>query len=174
MTDRENSPKFSESARPRWQRIVGKLAATSLVGWFLRPNLNRLDRLVLRISRGRHTAATLLTGLPVIWLKTTGAHSGQERLTPVAGIYDGENYVLIASYLGSSRHPGWYYNIKSNPRLSISENGRTAEFTARELSGDERERCWNLAVQSYSGFEKYERRARSRRIPVIMCSPVGE
>jgi len=174
VTDRENSPKFSESARPCWQRFVGKLAATSLVGWVLRPYLNRLDRLVLRISRGRHTAANLLTGLPVIWLKTTGARSSQERLTPVAGIYDGDNYVLIASYLGSSHHPAWYYNIKSNPRLSISENGRTAEYTARELSGDERERCWKLAVKSYSGFEKYERRARSRQLPVIICSPLGE
>ena len=174
MTDQENSPKYCESARPRWRRIIGQLAATPLAGWFLRPNLNRLDRMVLRISKGRHTAATLLTGLPVIWLKTIGARSGQTRITPVAGIYDGDNYVLIASYLGSSHNPGWYYNIKSNPCIWISENGRTAEYTARELSVDERERCWELAVKSYSGFNNYKKRAGDRQIPVLYLTPVGE
>ena len=171
MTPINHPTKYRETDRLIWQRVIGKLAATSLAGWLLRSNLHRLDRLALKLSRGRMTATTMLTGLPVIWLETVGAQTGHTRVTPVAGIYDGNKYILIASYLGSSRNPDWYYNLTAHPRLHVSDNGRKAEFRATEVHGEQRERCWQLALQAYSGFARYAERARGRQIPILYLIP---
>jgi deazaflavin-dependent oxidoreductase (nitroreductase family) len=168
------SPKRSESSRPWWQRLIGKLAATRLISWVLRHHLHRLDRYVLRISSGRQTATTLLTGLPVIWLTTTGAKSGKLRTTPLAGIKDGDDYILIASYLGGFTNPAWYYNLKADPIAAVSVNGCQGKYSAQEITGEDWLRYWKIACESYAGFEKYRQRSGGRNIPVILLKPLGD
>lgn len=45
--------------------------------------LHHLDRLVFRLTKGRHTFANLISGLPVVMLTTTCAKSGKPRTLPV-------------------------------------------------------------------------------------------
>jgi deazaflavin-dependent oxidoreductase (nitroreductase family) len=153
------------------QRTVIRFAV-SFVGAALGSRLmHHLDRLALRWSHGRFTLTTLLTGLEVLCLTTTGAKSGQPRTVPLLAIphRDGQ-FILIASNWGQANNPGWYYNILAHPQVTVTRNGRTQPYQARETSGVERERCWQIALQTYPGYAAYKRRT-SRRIPVILLSP---
>lgn len=159
--------------RSWWQRLIGDLASTQLAGFFLFRYLHRLDRFVMRMSTGRYTATGLLTGLPVIWLKTIGAKSGQPRCTPLVALKDGEHWALIASSLGNSHNPAWYYNLKANPKVSVSLDHSTSAYIAREVYGKEREYWWQRAVDLYPGYARYKIHAGNRQIPIIILYPFG-
>ena len=126
---------------------------------------------MLRFSRGRYSVTSLLAGLPVVMVTTVGAKSGQPRSLPLVAIPDGENVILIASNFGQKHHPAWYHNLRAHPEVHLTYAGQTVAYTARETSGEERERCWRRAVDLYSGYPLYERRAASRRIPVMLLVP---
>src|SRR5829696_4315935 len=113
----------------RWQ------AATAPMSRLWARTLHHLDRLVFRLTKERHTFSTLASGLPVVMLTTTGAKSGKQRTSPVLGIPDGERIALVASNWGQHRHPGWYHNLRANPRASISVGGVTRRAGLRSARG---------------------------------------
>lgn len=167
------SPFFLQLHHPRpWQRLILRLAALRPISWALAYLLPRLDRWELQRSRGEHSLTTLITGLQLITLHTTGARSGLPRSTFLIAIPYDENIVLIASYFGSQQHPAWYHNLSAHPEVQVSLNGRTQIFLARQTSGAERQTCWRQAVSLYPGFEAYRRRAKGREIPVMVLEPV--
>jgi deazaflavin-dependent oxidoreductase (nitroreductase family) len=149
------------------QRGIHRLIALRPVAWGLSHTFHRLDRAVLRLSGGRMTPGAVFTGLPIISLTTTGARSGQSRSVPLVGIPDGDRLILIASNWGQEKHPGWYYNIRANPQVTVRYDGQEAEYTAREVTGEEREVCWQRAVALYPGYGAYAART-DRTIPVIV------
>lgn len=157
----------------RWQRLVQRLAALRPISRALSHLLPRLDRWELGRSHGEHSLTTLLTGLPVITLHTTGAHSGLPRSTFLVAIPHGDQIVLIASNFGSPHHPAWYHNLVAHPEVQVSLDGRADYFMARRTEGSERAAFWRLAVASYAGFEAYRRRARGRQIPVVLLEPLA-
>jgi deazaflavin-dependent oxidoreductase (nitroreductase family) len=89
------------------------------------------------------------------------------------GIPDGERLILIASNWGQAKHPAWYYNVKANPQVTITRDGVTRPYVAREVMGEERERCWAKAVALYPGYRGYAARA-GRGIPVIVLKESPE
>jgi deazaflavin-dependent oxidoreductase (nitroreductase family) len=159
---------------PFWQRFIMDLAAISPVSWLLSRLLHHLDSFILRITRGRHTATNLLTGLPVAWLTATGAKSGLPRTVPLVALQDGDKYILIATYFGSPRNPSWYHNLVAHPKVLLSVNGDTKPYIACEAQGEERRVYWQQALNRYKGYELYRLRAKGRRIPVMILSPVQD
>ena len=155
-----------------WQRLVKKIGATDGGAWLFSRTIHRIDAPLLRLTQGRYSLTELLSGLPVILLTTTGAKSGQPRAVPLAALPYGNDLVLIASSFGRARHPAWYYNLRATPRAQVTLKGQTRLFAAREAEAAEREACWQLAVERYSGFTSYQQRAANRRIPVIILTPV--
>lgn len=115
---------------------------------------------------------SILAGLQIVVLSTTGAKSGKPRTTPLAALFDGDKIVLIASDFGNPRHPAWYYNLRANPEVKVSVYGQEGKFLAHEAVGDERERYWEMAVTSYRGYEKYAQQAGERTIPVMVLTPL--
>ena len=150
-----------------WQRGVQKIAALPFVSGILAQILHRLDPFVLDSTHGKRTATTLVTGLPVVWLTTTGAHSGKTRTVPLVGIPDDSRLLLVASYFGKDHNPGWYYNLKANPVVHIRLNGSQVCCMAQEVGPDEYNRLWEKAIEMYHGYSKYKQRAAGRRIPLI-------
>jgi deazaflavin-dependent oxidoreductase (nitroreductase family) len=153
------------------QRAVHVAARTKAASWFLAHTLHHLDRTVLRLSRGRYSLASVLTGLPVVMVSTIGAKSGLPRSLPLVAIPDGENVILIASNYGQQRHPAWYHNLRAHPEVQLTYAGQTVSYTARETAGEERECCWRRAAVLYSGYLLYQRRAAARQIPVMLLTP---
>ena len=68
------------------QRIIRRFAASGPGSWLFARVLHRIDRPVHKLTRGRYTFSSLLSGMPVVMLTTTGAKSGQRRTIPVLGI----------------------------------------------------------------------------------------
>lgn len=158
--------------KPRiWHRLIQKLAATPFGIWLLADSLHIIDRPLLHLSKNRTSLTSILAGLPVIVLTTTGAKSGLQRQTPLAALADGDKVILIASYFGSKKHPGWYYNLKANPEVSVSHKGQTGQYIARLSTGEERAHYWEMAACLYPGYQIYEKRAGDRKIPVIVLEP---
>ncbi len=159
--------------KPRiWHPLIRKLAATNFGIWLLSGTLNRIDRPLLRLSRNRTSFTSILAGLPVIVLTSTGAKSGLPRTTPLVALVDGDKVILIASYFGSAKHPAWYYNLKANPEVSLSHRGQSGQYRARTSSGEEREHYWQMAASLYPGYSLYKQKAGDRQIPVVVLKPV--
>ena len=148
------------------------ISAQSSISAFLARILPRLDRLVLHLSGGKTTATSALTGLPVVWLITTGARSGVQRTTPLVGFQDGDRWVLIASNFGSERNPNWYYNLIHEPHIVLTYNGESRHYMACLVNESEREKYWKRAAALYAGYENYQKKAGDRIIPLFILSPV--
>ncbi|MFN8383773.1 MAG: nitroreductase family deazaflavin-dependent oxidoreductase [Anaerolineales bacterium] len=150
-----------------FQKLLHRFAMLKPVSIFLANSLHYLDRATFKLTNGKHGFAELV-GLPMVEVTTIGAKSGQPRVMPLAAYQDGEKFALIGSNFGRKPNPGWYYNLKANPKCTLLINGQMNEYIARELSGEEREKYWQLAVSYYAGYEKYKQRTPHRRIPVML------
>jgi deazaflavin-dependent oxidoreductase (nitroreductase family) len=155
------------------QRAMRLLAGTRPMAWLFARVLHRLDGPALRRSGGRRSVTSALTGLPIVELTTVGAHSREPRTLPIIGVPDGNRLVLVASNYGQQRNPGWYHNLKANPRCSVVFHGRRYEMEAYEAEGPERERLWALDVAVYPPRTRYAQRAGERRIPVMVLQPAA-
>lgn len=160
-----------QQQRRWWHPMVKTLASKRPVIWIISRTLHHVDRMVIRMSGGKQTAATILTGMPIVTMTTTGAKSGRPRSVPLMAIPDGEKLVFIASNWGQQTHPSWYHNMRANPQVSISKNGWSEKYLAHEAAGVERELYWHRAVDAYAGYAAYEQRTNDRAIPVMVCTP---
>jgi len=88
-------------------------------------------------------------------------------------IRDGAALVVIASNFGRTRSPGWYHNLRSDPRASVTVHGTTWHVVAPEIDGAEREWFFQQGVHMHPGWAHYRRRAAGRRIPVIRLEPTS-
>ena len=107
---------------------------------------------------------------PMLLLTTTGRKSGRRRTTPLLYLADGENMVVIASNGGSDRDPGWWVNLKHNPRAEVQVRRARKTVTAEKASAEEKGRLWPLITDMYGGYEGYQRRT-TRDIPVVILKP---
>ena len=153
-----------------WHGPFRDIGGTRAGAWIGAHLLHHLDRLAFRISKGNRSAGQFLGGIPVITLTTTGARSGLPRSVPLNELPDGLNFSLIASNWGQSSCPAWYYNLRANPSVTVTVAGKTASYLAHETEGDERERCWQLAVSIYPGYAAYQRRLEWP-VPVLLLTP---
>jgi deazaflavin-dependent oxidoreductase (nitroreductase family) len=154
------------------QRAVRRVAASGPGSWVFARAAPRIDRPVYRLTRGRHTFASLLSGIPVVLLTTTGARSGQPRTVPVLGLPTPDGLAVIASNFGQRHHPGWYHNLRANPEGTAALDGRSHRFRAVEAQGERRERIWDQGLRVYPGWSQYERRASHRQIAVFVLEPL--
>ena len=153
------------------QRFLRRFAGSGPGSWLFARVLHRIDRPVYRLTRGRQTFASLVSGIPVVMLTTTGARSGQQRTVPVLGLPTAEGLAVIASNFGQQRHPAWYHNLRADPQASVTVDGATRRCRAVEASGDRRAAIWQEGLRVYPGWSQYERRATQRRIAVFVLEP---
>lgn len=153
------------------QQALRRFAASGPGAWLFARVLHRIDGPVHRLTRGRHTFASLVSGIPVVMLTTTGARSGQRRTTPVLGIPSEGALAIIASNFGQSRHPAWYHNLRAHPDAEVMVDGTRRRVHAVEAQGELRARIWEQGLRVYPGFGQYERRAAHRQISVFVLQP---
>jgi F420H(2)-dependent quinone reductase len=150
-------------------RALGTTRATrGALTWFFLTLSPRVDRVLLRVSRGRVNTAL---GLPVLLLTHRGAKTGAIRETPLAYFADGAAILLIGSQGGMPTHPAWYFNLRANPDVEVTIRGRCRAMRAREAQGEERERLWRGVVELAPNYGDYAHRAAPRRIPVMVLEP---
>ena len=148
-------------------------AATRVGAWLFVRVLHRVDRLAFRLSRGRRTVTSVLSGLPVVMLTTTGARSGLARTVPVLGFPIDEDIAVAAGNFGRPRDPAWCLNLRREPHATIVVDGHRHQVVAEELTGAAREAVWQVGLRIYPGAAAYERRAGGRTIGVFLLHSDG-
>jgi deazaflavin-dependent oxidoreductase (nitroreductase family) len=152
--------------------VVRSFAATRAGGWFFSRTLRHLDDLVVRLSKGRHSAPGLVIGLAVLDLTTTGRKSGQPRTSHlIATPHDG-TLALLGTNFGQERTPAWVLNLEADPRATVSYRGTSREVVARPATETEAEEIFTEAAGIYPGYRRYrERVGGQRRIRVFVLEP---
>jgi deazaflavin-dependent oxidoreductase (nitroreductase family) len=130
--------------------------------------MNTKNRLVVEQFRANNGVVSVVPPRgPVLLLHTKGARTGNDILTPLYFLQDGDRHVLFASMGGWKRAPDWYHNLRANPDDVTVETG-TDIYRARavELHGPERDALYDAMAAIYPQFILYKKKTK-RRIPVI-------
>ncbi len=108
---------------------------------------------------------------PVIILTTVGVKSGKIRKTPLMRVEHEGRYAVVASLGGAPQHPVWYHNVKAHPLVELQDGPVKKEYTAREVTGEEKSLWWKRAVEAWPDYANYQTKT-DRQIPVFVLEPV--
>jgi deazaflavin-dependent oxidoreductase (nitroreductase family) len=124
---------------------------------------------VFRASNGR--LANRGYGMPVLQLTTTGRKTGKRRTTMLTSpVQDGDRMVVVASNGGDDRHTSWFLNLRDDPKVEVTMDGRTRPMRARVASAEEKAALWPRVVAAHRGYAQYQTRT-DRDIPLIILEP---
>jgi deazaflavin-dependent oxidoreductase (nitroreductase family) len=155
------------------QRWMASIASTRPGAALGRRILPTLDRSVLTLTRGRSTLTSLASGLPVLWLTTTGARSNEKRTVPLLGFPIGEDLAVLGTHFGSRGTPGWVHNLEAAPFAEVGYRDQRTRVRARRAGPDEEAAVWGQAASAYPGYEHYAGRAAHREIRVFILERPG-
>ena len=157
-----------QAEKSRAEKVLQAFAQTRLGGRLYISVFPAIDRRLLPLTRGR-----LSTGLgqPVILLHARGARTGIERTIPLLATKTGDTILVVASKAGATRHPAWLHNVRANPDVAVTMEGRRRPMRATIAAGAERDRLWATVCDNYTGYATYQRRAGARVIPVVELAP---
>jgi len=102
----------------------------------------------------------------LLLLTTTGAKTGQQRVSPLAYFRVGGKLIIIGSFAGSPVNPAWVHNLRANSRAHIEVGTDAFAVTARELPPAEREELFGEITAAAPGFAEYQSKT-SRVIPLF-------
>lgn len=106
------------------------------------------------------------TYLPLALLTTTGAKSGQQRITPVTYMQEGDRLFVSASNGGMPSNPDWYYNILAYPEVTVELGDQTFQAKVVVITGKERDELYAKQAKLMPNYEEYQRQT-TRVIPVV-------
>ena len=105
-------------------------------------------------------------GAPLLLLGTTGAKSGEPRINPLAYLDEGDRLIIFASYAGGPNNPPWYYNLLTNPEVTVEVGVDKYQAQASIVEEPERSELYAKMATAMPAFAEYESKT-SRAIPVI-------
>jgi deazaflavin-dependent oxidoreductase (nitroreductase family) len=105
-------------------------------------------------------------GATLLLLTTTGAKSGQPRLSPLAYLTIDDKMIIIGSKAGAPTNPAWVHNLRANPRAHIEVGATDYDVIARELPIAEREDVFAKVVAASPAFGEYQKNTE-RVIPLF-------
>ena len=109
-----------------------------------------------------------LLWFPAALITTTGRKTGKQRTTPTLYLRDGDRVILPASFGGRDASPGWYRNLKADPKVHIQIRGEHLDLIARDANDAERNLYWRKLIRIYPPYRGY-RQAADRVIPLVVC-----
>lgn len=139
------------------QKLIGKLLFPLVI-------------FLYRASGGR--IGGRMNGGEVLLLTAIGRKSGKPRTVPLIYLMDGSSYVITASAAGADRHPGWFFNVRSNPRVTIQVKDKRMEATAEVTGSEKRRELWEQLLHVAPFFEGYQKRTH-REIPMVLLHPIA-
>ncbi|MCA2321352.1 nitroreductase family deazaflavin-dependent oxidoreductase [Mycobacterium intracellulare] len=105
-------------------------------------------------------------GANLLLLHTTGAKSGQPRVSPLAYFDIDGKLIVIGSFAGAPVSPAWVHNLRANPSARVEVGTDAFDVTARELPTDERDDLFDKVTAAAPGFAEYQAKT-SRVIPLF-------
>jgi deazaflavin-dependent oxidoreductase (nitroreductase family) len=146
---------------------VCRFSATKLGGWLSVNVAWKVDRHLLKLTRGRYSTAWPVAAAV---LETRGARTGRRRQNATLYFHDGDRVVIVASLRGWPTNPAWYHNLRRHPEVLFGGSPFRAEIIEDD---SERGRLWELADRVYPQYADFrERAARAGRvIPIVRLVP---
>jgi deazaflavin-dependent oxidoreductase (nitroreductase family) len=129
------------------------------------------EQLVRDIREHGHALSGNWLGRQALLLTTTGAKSGEPRMSPLAYSLDNGRYIVTASKGGAPTHPGWYHNLLKDPIATIEVDKKKFQARATTAHGEERERLWAQHIALHPGIGEYPK-LTTRLIPVVILEPL--
>lgn len=114
-----------------------------------------------------------IKGAPCIVLWTRGRKTGVVRKTPLVRVENDGRYAVIPSMGGAPKHPVWYLNLTADSHVSLQDGPDLRDYSAREVSGTERDEWWATAVSVWPDYDNYQAKT-DRVIPVVVLEPTRE
>src|ERR1700739_4543566 len=111
-------------------------------------------------------------GADLLLLTTTGAKSGEPRVSPLAFFRVDGKLLILGSFAGSDVHPAWVHNLRANPSARVEIGNESSDVTARELPTAERDELFPKITAVAPGFAEYQART-TRIIPVFELQPTA-
>jgi deazaflavin-dependent oxidoreductase (nitroreductase family) len=128
-----------------------------------------VHKAVFKASNGR--IAGRGAGMPVLMLTTTGRKSGRPRTTMLTSpLRDGARIMLVASNGGDDRDPAWLHNLRADPHVQVTMEGRTVPMNAHVADPDEKAELWPRIVADHAHYAGYQAKTE-RDIPVVVLEP---
>jgi deazaflavin-dependent oxidoreductase (nitroreductase family) len=111
-------------------------------------------------------------GADLLLLTTTGAKSGQPRVSPLAYFRIDGKLLIIGSFAGADVNPAWVHNLRANPSAHVEFGTDSSDVTARELPSAERDELFSQITAAAPGFAEYQAKT-TRVIPVFELQPAS-
>jgi F420H(2)-dependent quinone reductase len=108
----------------------------------------------------------------VIVVTSMGHGSGKLRKNPVMRVEHDGKYAAVASKGGAPENPAWYRNLVEHPLVEVQDGPHKGDYTARQVSGQERAEWWERAVAVFPDYADYQAKT-DREIPVFVLEPVS-
>ena len=105
-------------------------------------------------------------GATLLLLTTTGAKSGEPRLSPLAYLTIDDKMIIVGSKAGADTNPAWVHNLRANPRAHVEVGTDAYDVVARELPADERDATYPKIVELAATFGDYQAKT-NRVIPLV-------
>ena len=127
------------------------------VSWMpkLLPQIVWVDKNLQKATKGRVTLLDI-AGLPNVMLTVPGRKSGIPRSTPLLCVPHEGGWLIAGSYFGGPKVPLWVTNLRATDRAHIRFAREEIDVTWRELEGEERARMWQVMLDLWPNYAKYE------------------
>lgn len=127
------------------------------------------DKVIAEFRANKGRVGGNFEGAPLLLLHSTGAKSGEQRVSPMMYLQTDAGLAVFASYAGKDINPAWYHNLVAHPQASVEVGGDQFDVEARVLTGAERSEIWEEQKRRNPGFAEYERQT-DRVIPVVLLA----
>ncbi|MCL1593462.1 MAG: nitroreductase family deazaflavin-dependent oxidoreductase [Actinomycetia bacterium] len=155
----------------RHARLLKAAARTTPVRWVMSKVLTPLD---MKLRGTRFAPSTMGLDLPLCFVTTTGAKSGESRTVPLLFVSLEHGVIaVVASNFGSNHHPGWAYNLEAHPRATVEIDDERTVVVATRADDDETQSLWPLLDDVWPGYETY-RSITQRDIKIFLLTPATD
>ena len=106
-------------------------------------------------------------GRILVLLHHRGARTGVERITPVVGVRDSDDWIIAASRRGARQNPAWFHNVLAQPDVEIeTPDDGVLEMRATRLLGNAWDEAWERFTSLSPVFAEYQA-GTDRVIPIF-------
>jgi deazaflavin-dependent oxidoreductase (nitroreductase family) len=135
------------------------------------------DKIIAEFRENNGVVGGPFAGAKLLLLTTTGAKSGEKRVSPMRYFPQGDARVVVASKAGAPTNPGWYHNLMADPKVHVEAavDGGVEEYDAIASTMPEAQRARTYAeiARTTPGFAEYQEKT-DRQIPIVVLSRVDD
>ncbi len=124
------------------------------------------NRIIEEFRANQGIVGGQFAGAKLLLLHSTGAKSGMVRVNPLAYFEDGDTFLIVASYQGSSANPPWFHNLVANPAAKIEVGSAEFGVVAAVIEEPARTNLYAQIAAKAPAFAKYQEKT-TRQIPVV-------